>query len=112
MTHVGGLSLTRFHSGCDTNLTNPYKSGSCSILAREHGGFGDVLDALAGRGMPAAEDDGAVVLGHVFAGDLFGAFAPHPVAGAWGRPCGRSTTLRVIVAFAWPNTIFMRVPSV
>jgi hypothetical protein len=71
-------------------------------FAREHGGFGDVLQAFAGGGGAATEEAAAVVRGDVFARDFALAdefirrCAPHPVAGL-GAALGRSTTLRVIV---------------
>jgi hypothetical protein len=48
----------------------------------------------------AAEEEAAVVGGDMFAGNLFGAFAPHPVAGAWGialrNPAARKPWMAIL----------------
>src|SRR5580698_3824375 len=59
-----------------------------------------MVNAFADGAVTIGKDGAAAAaVGHLFAHQLFGPCAP-PVARAWGRPCGRSTTLRVIVSLA------------
>jgi hypothetical protein len=62
--------------------------GELFDLAREHGSFCDVLDALAGRHMPAAEEAPAIVRGDLFASDLFGALRLTPSLALGAAPAG------------------------